>query len=62
MHRTPEQHAEEAERLLDLADDYVPGRGHTHGLLLKANAHATLSLRKPAPKKRTTSTRKESDA
>lgn len=49
---TPEDHAKEAERLLDLASEFRPNQAHAHGLYLKAQVHATLSTR--------TSTRKAS--
>lgn len=66
MNRTPDEHAAEAERLLEIADGFRPAQAHYLGLVTKAGAHAALSLRRPAPKpgtaparKKTTTTKKK---
>lgn len=63
---TPDQHAKRAEELLATADGYRPAQGHYHGLVARAQVHATLSLRTPARKepaptraKKTTTTKKK---
>lgn len=61
---TPDQHAERAESLLESAQAYEDFRSPVRGSLERqAIAHATLSLRKPAPKPRPKkTTTKEKDA